>query len=27
VITRFGDRDTRSQYSIRLGVDFSFGWK
>src|SRR5262245_21005101 len=27
VITRFGDRDTRSQFSLRLGVDFSFGWK
>ena len=27
VITRFGDRDTRSQFSLRLGVDFSFGWQ
>jgi hypothetical protein len=25
VITRFGDRDTRTQYNFRLGVDFSFG--
>jgi hypothetical protein len=25
VITRFGDRDTQTQYSFRFGVDFSFG--
>jgi hypothetical protein len=25
VITQFGDRDTRTQYSFRFGVDFSFG--
>jgi hypothetical protein len=25
VITRFGDRDTRSQFSLRLGIDFRFG--
>jgi hypothetical protein len=27
VVTQFGDRHTRSQFSLRLGVDFSFGWK
>jgi hypothetical protein len=25
VITQFGDRNTRTQYSFRLGLDFSFG--
>jgi hypothetical protein len=25
VITRFGDQGTRTQYSFRFGVDFSFG--